>query len=223
VRGNDKSRMKSNGMTPSRTADEIIKENDTKSITRKGITVDNERTKLPHNPDESIEHTTVMNIVDPSTKKKWPLFSLLNIHGELLPNARLPVIEKDLMLQMYKMMTRIKILDDVFFNAQRQGRISFYMQNTGEEAIHIGIDRIYRYTDFMSIVRSIKTASDNWKAAAPDGGEEDFFRALFPTAAANNLDGEEDERSVAHKEKRRLKENYFKQQIIRQINILKEV
>jgi hypothetical protein len=151
VRGNDKSRMKSNGMTPSRTADEIIKENDTKSITRKGITVDNERTKLPHNPDESIEHTTVLNIVDPSTQKKWPLFSLLDIHGELLPNARLPVIEKDLMLQMYKMMTRIKILDDVFFNAQRQGCISFYMQNTGEEAIHIGIERIYRYTNFMCI------------------------------------------------------------------------
>lgn len=172
----DKSRMKSNGMTPPRTADEIVKENDTKRITRKGITVDNERKKLPHNPDESIEYTTVLNIVDPSTQKKWPLFSLLDIYGELLPNARLPVIEKHLMLQMYKMMTRIKILDDVFFNAQRQGRISFYMQNTGEEAIHIGIDRIYRYTDFMSIVGSIKTACGNRKAAAPDGRKFFYLR-----------------------------------------------
>jgi hypothetical protein len=70
---------------------------------------------------------------------------------------------------------------------------------------------------------SIKTACGNRKAAAPDGREEDLPGALFPTGAANNLDGEEDERSVAHKEKRRLKENYLKQQIIRQINILKEV
>eukprot|EP00596_Hydrurales_sp_CCMP1899_P005387 CAMPEP_0119050730 /NCGR_PEP_ID=MMETSP1177-20130426/71397_1 /TAXON_ID=2985 /ORGANISM="Ochromonas sp, Strain CCMP1899" /LENGTH=432 /DNA_ID=CAMNT_0007029447 /DNA_START=184 /DNA_END=1482 /DNA_ORIENTATION=- len=132
--------VKSNGFTPppSRTADEIIKENDTNSIAKKDIIVDNESTKLPHNPDESIEHTTVLNIVDPLSQKKWPLFSLLDIHGKLLPNAKLPVIEKDHMLQMYRMMTRIKILDDVFFNAQRQGRISFYMQNTGEEAVHIG-------------------------------------------------------------------------------------
>jgi hypothetical protein len=154
IRGDDKTMVKSNGFTPppSRTADEIIKENDTNSIAKKDIIVDNESTKLPHNPDESIEHTTVLNIVDPLSQKKWPLFSLLDIHGKLLPNAKLPVIEKDHMLQMYRMMTRIKILDDVFFNAQRQGRISFYMQNTGEEAVHIGICvHIDEYTYFIYV------------------------------------------------------------------------
>jgi 2-oxoisovalerate dehydrogenase E1 component alpha subunit len=39
---------------------------------------------------------------------------------------------------MYKLMIRIQAVDDVFYNAQRQGRISFYMQNNGEEATHIG-------------------------------------------------------------------------------------
>lgn len=39
---------------------------------------------------------------------------------------------------MYQMMVRIQNLDDIFYNAQRQGRISFYMQANGEEAIHIG-------------------------------------------------------------------------------------
>ncbi len=70
---------------------------------------------------------------------------------------------------------------------------------------------------------SIKTTCGNWKAAVPDGREEDLTGALFPTGAANDLDGEEDERSIAHKEKRRLKQNYLKQQIIRQIYILKVV
>jgi hypothetical protein len=48
---------------------------------------------------------------------------------------------------------------------------------------------------------SIKTNCGNFKAAAPDGREQDLPGAVFPTGAANNLDGEEDERSVAHKEK----------------------
>lgn len=39
---------------------------------------------------------------------------------------------------MYKSMVRLSIMDQVMFDAQRQGRISFYMANTGEEASHVG-------------------------------------------------------------------------------------
>lgn len=35
-------------------------------------------------------------------------------------------------------MGRLQCFDDVLYNAQRQGRISFYMQNAGEEATHVG-------------------------------------------------------------------------------------
>lgn len=35
-------------------------------------------------------------------------------------------------------MLTITILDEILYNAQRQGRISFYMTSTGEEATHIG-------------------------------------------------------------------------------------
>mmetsp|Transcript_67904 Transcript_67904/g.116678 ORF Transcript_67904/g.116678 Transcript_67904/m.116678 type:complete len:333 (+) Transcript_67904:120-1118(+) len=35
-------------------------------------------------------------------------------------------------------MVRLKSMDDVFLASQRQGRISFYMTSTGEEATHIG-------------------------------------------------------------------------------------
>jgi 2-oxoisovalerate dehydrogenase E1 component alpha subunit len=38
----------------------------------------------------------------------------------------------------YKQMIRLRQMDDVLQNAQRQGRISFYMTCRGEEAIHIG-------------------------------------------------------------------------------------
>ena len=39
---------------------------------------------------------------------------------------------------MYKDMTLLNILDKILYESQRQGRISFYMTNFGEEATHIG-------------------------------------------------------------------------------------
>jgi TPP-dependent pyruvate/acetoin dehydrogenase alpha subunit len=39
---------------------------------------------------------------------------------------------------MYKDMTLLNVLDKILYESQRQGRISFYMTNFGEEATHIG-------------------------------------------------------------------------------------
>ncbi len=35
-------------------------------------------------------------------------------------------------------MCDVQAMDQIFYDAQRQGRISFYMTNTGEEAIQVG-------------------------------------------------------------------------------------
>lgn len=42
------------------------------------------------------------------------------------------------LLRAHNHMVRLRIMDDIFMNAQRQGRISFYMTCRGEEAIHMG-------------------------------------------------------------------------------------
>lgn len=42
------------------------------------------------------------------------------------------------MRKMYKTMLTLNVMDTVLYDAQRQGRISFYMTNYGEEATHIG-------------------------------------------------------------------------------------
>lgn len=39
---------------------------------------------------------------------------------------------------MYKCMSTINTMDKIMYDAQRQGRISFYMTNYGEEATHVG-------------------------------------------------------------------------------------
>jgi 2-oxoisovalerate dehydrogenase E1 component alpha subunit len=42
------------------------------------------------------------------------------------------------LIDRYRTMTLIPILDNVLYQSQRQGRISFYMQSAGEEAAIIG-------------------------------------------------------------------------------------
>lgn len=47
-------------------------------------------------------------------------------------------LDKDMLLQMYRKMSQLPIMDYVMYESQRQGRISFYMTNYGEEGIQFG-------------------------------------------------------------------------------------
>jgi 2-oxoisovalerate dehydrogenase E1 component alpha subunit len=82
--------------------------------------------------------TTKLNIVNPLEGEKIPVFRMLAPNGKFMEGVEEPEISEELALKMYQYMVRIQNLDDIFYNAQRQGRISFYMQAAGEEAIHIG-------------------------------------------------------------------------------------
>ena len=66
------------------------------------------------------------------------MYRVTNSTGEILPEANAIELDQELAEKMYNTMGKIQALDDIFYNAQRQGRISFYMQNAGEEALHVG-------------------------------------------------------------------------------------
>ncbi len=63
-----------------------------------------------------------------------PTVSLLNSDGTLHSDATDPNIDQDTALRIYKTMRFIRALDERMQAAQRQGRVSFYMQCLGEEA-----------------------------------------------------------------------------------------
>ncbi len=44
-------------------------------------------------------------------------------------------------------MIKLRTMDSLLYEAQRQGRISFYMTSTGEEAIHFGSQRAWLPSD----------------------------------------------------------------------------
>ncbi|RZM83360.1 3-methyl-2-oxobutanoate dehydrogenase [Pseudoalteromonas rubra] len=63
-----------------------------------------------------------------------PTLKILSEDGEILDGATAPELDKDTALRIYSTMRFIRLLDERMQAAQRQGRISFYMQCLGEEA-----------------------------------------------------------------------------------------
>lgn len=74
------------------------------------------------------------------TPETWPVYRIMDENGNIENQkdfAKIKLESTDL-VNMYRTMVRINVMDDVLYNAQRQGRISFYMTNYGEEASQIG-------------------------------------------------------------------------------------
>lgn len=47
-------------------------------------------------------------------------------------------LAEEMLIKIYCKMITLNIMDKILYESQRQGRISFYMTNTGEEATQIG-------------------------------------------------------------------------------------
>jgi 2-oxoisovalerate dehydrogenase E1 component alpha subunit len=90
-------------------------------------------------PNGPLATTKDLCVVDTTQGARWPVFRLLNSTGQLVEGVPEPTdINEELAVKMYSSMVQIQVLDEIMNLAQRQGRISFYMQAAGEEAIHIG-------------------------------------------------------------------------------------
>ena len=63
-----------------------------------------------------------------------PAFKMLDANGDLYEGAVSSSMDKETAIRIYETMRFIRVLDERMLAAQRQGRISFYMQCVGEEA-----------------------------------------------------------------------------------------
>ncbi|XP_011162640.2 2-oxoisovalerate dehydrogenase subunit alpha, mitochondrial [Solenopsis invicta] len=81
--------------------------------------------------------TSNTRFVNKESYEPIPIYRFMESSRE----AKLPEDEKlnDVFLvKMYRDMAVLSIMDKIMYESQRQGRISFYMTNTGEEAVQIG-------------------------------------------------------------------------------------
>ena len=63
-----------------------------------------------------------------------PMLQILDENGKATPEATLPDISQAQALKIHETMAYTRVLDERMVAAQRQGRISFYLASTGEEA-----------------------------------------------------------------------------------------
>ena len=78
-----------------------------------------------------------------------PTLKILNQDGDIYPGAELPEMDEALAVRTYKALAFHRVLDERMTAAQRQGRISFYMQALGEEATSVGAAAGLKDTDMF--------------------------------------------------------------------------
>ena len=62
-----------------------------------------------------------------------PIYRVMDFEGRVLNASEEPSLSHETLIKMYKDMVLLNQLDRVMYDAQRQGRISFYMTSFGEE------------------------------------------------------------------------------------------
>lgn len=60
------------------------------------------------------------------------VYRVLDDHGSVIQSSQQPALPKELVLKMYRDMVQLSIMDKILYESQRQGRISFYMTNSGD-------------------------------------------------------------------------------------------
>ncbi|PIN12544.1 Branched chain alpha-keto acid dehydrogenase complex, alpha subunit [Handroanthus impetiginosus] len=88
-------------------------------------------------PGGRVAFTPQMKFISESTDKRIPCYRVLDDDGYSIPGSIFEQVDKETAVKMYKSMVTLQIMDTIFHEAQRQGRISFYLTSTGEEAINI--------------------------------------------------------------------------------------
>ena len=91
--------------------------------------------------------------VDPvfvdSTNLQIPTLRILQADGSVIKGAQSPEITQELAQKIYRDMVYTRILDERMVGAQRQGRLSFYLTCTGEEASVAGTAAAFEQNDMI--------------------------------------------------------------------------
>ncbi|KHN78526.1 2-oxoisovalerate dehydrogenase subunit alpha, mitochondrial [Toxocara canis] len=84
------------------------------------------------------EFTEKMTFIEPSHQPTIPIYRVTDSSGKFIDPTQDPNLDKDFAMKVYRTMSLLNEMDKILYDSQRQGRISFYMTNFGEEASHVG-------------------------------------------------------------------------------------
>lgn len=82
--------------------------------------------------------TSDLKFALPSDHPTLPTYRVVDQDGNIVDQSFKQDLGDDEVIELYKKMLMISIMDVIMFDAQRQGRLSFYMVSAGEEALSVG-------------------------------------------------------------------------------------
>lgn len=92
----------------------------------------------PQFPGSRSDWTSKLEFLRPDAYPGIPVYRVMDRTGSLVDASLDPNLGQEVITRMYKGMTMLNTMDRVLYESQRQGRISFYMTNYGEEGTHFG-------------------------------------------------------------------------------------
>lgn len=93
--------------------------------------------------------TSTLKYEAPESYTALPTYRVVDQHGEVVDESFKPDISDEEVIRLYRDMVFISIMDLIMFDAQRQGRLSFYMVSAGEEAVSVGSSSVLDREDVM--------------------------------------------------------------------------
>lgn len=104
------------------------------------------------------------------------LRQILRPDGTLTPGAEMPVTDDEL-IDLYRAMVKLRVIDDRMVTLQRQGRIGFYGMATGHEASVVGSCSVLAKGDW--IFPGLREGAMTWMRGLP---MQEFVDQLFGNA-----------------------------------------
>lgn len=92
----------------------------------------------PNFPGSKAKWTEQLEFVQPDLYDGIPIYRVADRKGIILDASQDPQLDEATVLKIYQKMTLLNTMDRILYESQRQGRISFYMTNYGEEGTHVG-------------------------------------------------------------------------------------
>lgn len=93
--------------------------------------------------------TNNLDFQNPQTWTALPTYRVVDQNGDVVDPSFEADIPEEKIVKLYTDMLYISILDVIMFDAQRQGRLSFYMVSAGEEAVPIGSSSVLEKEDVI--------------------------------------------------------------------------
>ncbi|XP_073405239.1 2-oxoisovalerate dehydrogenase subunit alpha, mitochondrial [Dendrobates tinctorius] len=103
----------------------------------------------PQFPGASADFVDTLEFIQPNVISGIPIYRVMDRQGQIVNPSEDPNIPKETVLKFYETMTLLNTMDRILYESQRQGRISFYMTNYGEEGTHVGSVAALQDTDLV--------------------------------------------------------------------------